>query len=168
MRSGECGFPERSLIRILPAREVLCGIRDLPGTISRVSISSPIVVRGGPAANWLVSNLTTVGCLNWVVPYFVPRSWKSSAMSPHHSCVNSPSFIRFCENLSMQRCTVMEIVPITSVSNGSNTLEGFLVRVGTGTEPLQLVLHHKNPNRCNWARFTTKNPEFQPRNCASY
>jgi len=49
-----------------------------------------------------------------------------------------------------------------SVSNGSNPLEPFRVRVGTGTEPLQWVLPHNNLDRCNWAGFTTKNPAFQP------
>jgi len=48
-----------------------------------------------------------------------------------------------------------------SVSNGSNPLERFRVRVGTGPELLQWVLPHENPDRCNWAGFTSKNPEFQ-------
>jgi hypothetical protein len=41
-----------------------------------------------------------------------------------------------------------------SVSNGSNPLEWFQVRVRTRTEPLHWVLPHENPDRCNWAGFT--------------
>jgi len=54
-----------------------------------------------------------------------------------------------------------------SVSNGSNPLERFRVRVGTGTEPWQRFLPHENPDRCHWASFTTKNPAFQPHNFGS-
>jgi len=43
-----------------------------------------------------------------------------------------------------------------SVSNGSNPLERFRVRVGTGTEPLQRLYHMKNPDRCIWAGFHLK------------
>jgi hypothetical protein len=50
---------------------------------------------------------------------------------------------------------------VIRVSNGSNPLEQFRVRVGTGTEPLQRVLPHENLDRCHWAGFTTKNPAFQ-------
>jgi hypothetical protein len=59
------------------------------------------------------------------------------------------------------------IILIISVSNGSNPLERFRVRVGTGTEPLQRFLPHENPDHCNWAGFTTKNPAFQPHNFGS-
>jgi len=54
-----------------------------------------------------------------------------------------------------------------SVSNGSNLLVQFRVRVGTGTEPLQRVLPHEIPDRCNWAGFTTKNRAFQTHNFGS-
>ena len=60
-----------------------------------------------------------------------------------------------------------EVVAVGSVSNGSNPLERFRVRVGTGTEPLQRFLPQENPDRCNWAGFTTKNPAFQPHNFGS-
>jgi hypothetical protein len=56
---------------------------------------------------------------------------------------------------------------IASVSNGSNALERFRVRVGTGIELLQRFLPYENPDSCNWAGFTTKNPTFQPRNFGS-
>jgi len=55
----------------------------------------------------------------------------------------------------------------SSVSNGSNLLGQFRVRVGTRTEPLQRVWPHKYPDRCNWAGFTTKNPSFQPHHVSS-
>jgi hypothetical protein len=54
-----------------------------------------------------------------------------------------------------------------SVSNGSNPLERFRVRVGTGTEPWQRFLPHENPDRCHWAGFTAKNPAFPPDDFAS-
>jgi len=50
MRSGDFGFPEPTQIWLLPGREVHCGIGDIPGTISRVSNSSPNVVGAGAAA----------------------------------------------------------------------------------------------------------------------
>jgi len=50
----------------------------------------------------------------------------------------------------------------SSVCNCSNPLERFRVRVGTVTKLLQWVLPHENPDRCNWAGFTSKNPGFKP------
>jgi len=49
----------------------------------------------------------------------------------------------------------------SSVSKSSSPLEQFRVRVGTGTEPLQQVLPHKNPDRSNWASFTTQPRQFK-------
>jgi len=50
MHSGDFGFPEPTLIELLPGREVHCGIGDIPETISRVSNRSPNVVGEGAAA----------------------------------------------------------------------------------------------------------------------
>jgi len=50
MRSGDFGFPEPTLIWLLPSPEGHCGIRNFPGTISRVSNICPTVVGGGAAA----------------------------------------------------------------------------------------------------------------------
>jgi len=55
----------------------------------------------------------------------------------------------------------------SSVSNGSNPLVQFQVRVGTWTEPLQRFLPHENPDSCNWVSFTTNNPAFQHYNFGS-
>jgi len=41
----------------------------------------------------------------------------------------------------------------SSVSNGSNPLELFRVRVGAGTEQLQRFYHMKTPDRRIWAMF---------------
>jgi hypothetical protein len=41
---SNCGFPELSLIWLLPGREVHCGICNIPGPMWRHSISSPNVV----------------------------------------------------------------------------------------------------------------------------
>jgi len=54
-----------------------------------------------------------------------------------------------------------------SVRNGSNPLEQFRVRVGTGTELLQRVLPHKNSDCCIWLGFTTNNPAYEPHNFSS-
>ena len=56
--------------------------------------------------------------------------------------------------------TIIEAVDI-SVSNGSKFPGWFRVQFRPRTEPLQQVLPHENPHRCNWAGFTTKNPSFQ-------
>jgi len=47
-----------------------------------------------------------------------------------------------------------------SVSNGSNPLERFRVRVGTGTEPWQRFYHMENPDRWHLGRFPPQNPAF--------
>jgi len=55
----------------------------------------------------------------------------------------------------------------SSVSNGSNPLKRFPVRVGSRTEPLQQALPQKNLDHSNWAGFTTKNLAFQHHNIDS-
>ena len=47
-----------------------------------------------------------------------------------------------------------------SVSNRSNPLERFRVRVGTGTEPWQCFHHMKNPDRWHLGWFPSQNPAF--------
>ena len=47
-----------------------------------------------------------------------------------------------------------------SVSNGSNPLERFRVRVGTGTEPWQRFYHMKHPDRWHLGWFPPQNPAF--------
>ena len=63
--------------------------------------------------------------------------------------------------------TKLSLCEATTVGKGSNPLVWFRVRVGTGTKPLQRFLPQENPDRCNWASFTTKNPAFQPHNFVS-
>ena len=50
MHFCDFGFPEPTLIWQVPGQEVHCGIRDIPGTISRVSDYFPNVIGGGAAA----------------------------------------------------------------------------------------------------------------------
>ena len=50
--------------------------------------------------------------------------------------------------------------PGASVSNGSNLLERFRIRVGTGTEPWQRFYNMKNPDRWHLGRFPPQNPVF--------
>jgi len=57
--------------------------------------------------------------------------------------------------------TMVMVMMGLSVSNGSNLLERFQDRVGTGTKLLQRFLPHKNRDRSNWVGFTTKNLAFQ-------
>jgi len=95
---GDCGFPESSLIWLLLSREISCGMCDLLGTISGVSISSPNVVGAGVAASIYVSGSTTAGTFIATVPYFVSRTWMCLAASLHPSCVNLSSLICMCHN----------------------------------------------------------------------
>ena len=46
-----CGFREFSHLSLLPGGEVSCGVCDLPGTLSRVSIVSPYVVGADEVAS---------------------------------------------------------------------------------------------------------------------
>jgi hypothetical protein len=62
---------------------------------------------------------------------------------------------------------LQHVLYVPSVSNGSNPLARFRVRVGTGTEPLQRFLPHENPDLSNWAGFTTKNLAFYVHNFGS-
>jgi hypothetical protein len=49
------------------------------------------------------------------------------------------------------------------VSNGSNLLEWFQVRVGTGTKLLQRVVKHEKPGNLHLDRFTPENPAMNVR-----
>ena len=117
-----CGITEPSLIRVLPGREVPCGIWDIPGTISRDLISSPNVVTAWAAASSSVCGWTMARTLNLDVPYLSFLTQKYLAASSHPRCVNSSSFICFCRNLSMHCCTVLVIVPITQPGSSSSLL----------------------------------------------
>jgi len=78
------GFSKPSLIWLLPARDVTCGICNCPGTISRAYICSPNVVGDGVAEVMSVWGFTTAGTFNSVLPCCksltkvvgrVPSSW---------------------------------------------------------------------------------------------
>jgi hypothetical protein len=47
-----------------------------------------------------------------------------------------------------------------SVSKGSNPVERFRVRVGTGTKPWQRFYHMKNPDCWHVGQFPPQNPAF--------
>jgi len=70
------GITEPSRIWLPPHWEVPRGIRDIPGTMSRHSISSPNVVGAGAAASRCVHSSTTAGTLKSDLPYFVSLSWR--------------------------------------------------------------------------------------------
>jgi len=57
-------------------------------------------------------------------------------------------------------------VVVHSVSNRSNPVEHFQVRVGTRTKPVRWVIPDTNPARCNRVGFTNSNRAFQPHNIA--
>jgi len=108
------------------------------------------------------------GCLSF------PQSWRHWARFLRR---HKPQKLQPTERMSLRSSwswvrlrglwQAPEVVAVGSVSNGSNPLERFRVRVGTGTEPLRRFLPHENPDHCNWAGFTTKNPAFQPHDFGS-
>jgi len=114
------GFPEPSLMWLLPGWEVHWAISDIPGTISRDSRSSPNVVGAGAAASSVVCGLMTARTINSHVPYSLSLSQTKSAASLHPGCVNVSSFISFCQHLSLHCCSVLEIVPITQPALSSS------------------------------------------------
>jgi len=80
-------------------------------------------------------------------------------------------YLANCINFNQMRATSARIllgsaspyiqVLISSVGNGSNQLEWFQVRVGTGTEPCQWFLHMKNPDRWHLGQFPPQNLAFE-------
>jgi len=56
---------------------------------------------------------------------------------------------------------VLRSQAVNSVSNASNPLERFGVRVGTGTKPLQQFYHMNTVNCCIWAGFHLKTRPLQ-------
>jgi len=108
-----CGFPEPSLIWPHGGRDVRCGISDIPGTMSRHSISSPHVDNTEAAASSSKWSLTIAGTLHSDVPYHISLSRMQSTASFHPGCVTSSIFICFYWNLSTRCCTVLVIVRIT-------------------------------------------------------
>jgi len=63
--------------------------------------------------------------------------------------------------------TLTKLSYIGSISNDSNQLEQFRIRVGTGTAPWHRFLPHDNLDHCYWVGFTTKNPAYQLYNYGS-
>jgi len=55
----------------------------------------------------------------------------------------------------------------SSITKGPKFPIQFRVQFQPGTRLLKWVLPHENPNNCDWASFTTKNPAFQPHNFRS-
>jgi len=113
MGPSDSGFCKSSLIWLLPARDVSCGICDCPEMISRVCTHSPNVAGDSVAAIVSVWDFTTARSLNSTVLYFKSLSCRESATYPHPGCVSLSSLICICRELSMQCCLVLEIVPIT-------------------------------------------------------
>jgi len=77
MLNLDCGLTEPSLIWLRPGREVPCGFCYVPGTMSRLSISSPNVAGGGAGGSSFVCSGTTARTLNSLVPYFLSCSGSS-------------------------------------------------------------------------------------------
>jgi len=115
-----CGFPEARPKWLLPGQEVLCGICNIPGTISTHSIGCLNDVGAGAASSSVIWGSTTAGTSNSDVPDLISLSWKQLAASPHPGFVNSSSFICFCWYLSIRCCTILEIVPITQPYSSSS------------------------------------------------
>ena len=64
----EGGFPDASLIWLLPCHDVPGGIGNIPGTLSTDSIRTPNVVGAGAATNSFGCGSTTATIFNWVLP----------------------------------------------------------------------------------------------------
>jgi len=93
---------------------------------------------------WLALALTTIP----------ENSGKLDPSSKFVPGTNAPAAV------ALQVFTVGNIVGCTSIGNGSNQLQQFRVRVGTGTRQLQRILLYENPDHCNWAGFSTKARHF--------
>jgi hypothetical protein len=99
----------------------------------------------------------------WVFMWWDQLQWFGSSSNPDPE---QYWWVKTVANTKL-RCT-LNLEPYTPrVSNSSNPLERFWVRIGTGTEPLQRALPRENPYGCNWVGFTTKHPVFQYHNFAS-
>jgi len=62
---------------------------------------------------------------------------------------------------------IKTIWEMLSVSNSSNPLEWFRVKVGTGTKLLQQVFAHESLDHSKSAGFTNKNPASEVHNFSS-
>jgi len=76
MLAFDCSFIEPSLIWLLPGQDFPHGICEIPGTMSRHSITSPNVVGAGAAASSSVWGRTPAGTLYLDVPYCLSRVQK--------------------------------------------------------------------------------------------
>jgi len=98
---SDCGFPEPSLIWVLPRWEIECSVSNFPGTISRASDSSPNIVgadaagpcsgcRLTPAISSILQSHTSNGNQgsNWQCPSIPVLSLRqaSSKESKHCYC----------------------------------------------------------------------------------
>jgi len=110
---SDCGLPESSLIWLLPAGDVLYGIWDIPGTISRHYLCRLNVVGVDAAASLSICSSKNAGTNHSDGPIFLSSSHEQSPVWPHPGFVNFWSLICVCGNLFMCCCTVVEIVPST-------------------------------------------------------
>jgi len=117
-----CCIPEPSWIWQHTGWEVLCGICNGPGIISRHSICSPNVVGASAAATSSGRYLTTCGTLQSDMPYFLSVFLTFLAASSHPGCVNWSIVIYFCRNLSMRCCSMLDSVPITHPGSSSSLI----------------------------------------------
>jgi len=79
---SDWGFPDGSVIWLLPGREVAYSICNILGTLSRHFKSCSNVVAAGAATFWFVCSSTAARTLNWEMPYVLSHSQKSIGCVP--------------------------------------------------------------------------------------
>jgi hypothetical protein len=113
-----------------------------------------VVMQCSPVSPIIFASYTS-GPITWVEVYVSEAEGQSDVDDPGWVATGSDTSQAV---MILERCTA-------SVSNGSKSPGR--VRFRPGTEPLQRVLPHENPDHCHWAGFTTKNPALQVHNCQS-
>jgi len=115
----DCGFAEPNLIWLLTGRPEPCWICHIPGWISRVSKCSPNVEAVGTAVTLSISGLMTSGIINSAIRCFLSLLAKRLAGYSYPRCVNLSSATFMSGYISMQWCTILEILHVTQPGSSS-------------------------------------------------
>jgi hypothetical protein len=124
---------------------------------SATSETKPVSSRITRAFQTTLTALTEPGTLSQLITHYLSLSiYTSIALCPECCAIYTPTEWHMCYTLCRGSSYAGAVYPMPSISNGSNLLEQFRVRVGTGTEPLQQFYHMKNLDGCIWASFHLK------------
>ena len=152
-------------------------IQECPGLLSMCSSSMPCQKYHPTPLNWtwLISTpFNTMLCnstpfnstvFNSIAIHLYGKlflGWKSIARTIYPYCRNAITlpFLKISTQ-SPYMAGISSPLPVGSVSNGSIFPRWFRIQFRPGTEPLQRILPHQNPDHCNWAGFATTNPVYQ-------